>query len=261
MLLQFGNYRHALNECAVNIEQNGNFSPDRIYLGNTIRWTISGQLFADTPALLTAAGQALLAAYAPGTPQDATIFLDDGTTQSLYQLLNVGSIGGVRIIQGPSFPYESGAYTTFLPYAIILEAEYPNLGAEAGIIQWQETITIMGGQPRWVIRETLNGPPIRQQTHQQTKVSAVQTGSALGYFNWPNPPPPIWPNDFHADRSPWIRGAPQTMGFGIGQTYVQFPIFWNYEFESINQLAGLPHAKPSSIGPIAISPQQIGIQL
>lgn len=249
MIAQYGSYRHALNECAVSVENNAKFSPDLVYLGNVIRWTINGQIFADTPALLTPLGLALVQAYSIQA-QDAAIFLDDGTTLSLYTLANAGSLGGVRVIQGPSFPYsEDAVYTTFLPYTIVLEAEYPAIGAQSLILQWQETVTLMGGGPRWVLQETLNGPPIRQQVVEQTKYTANQSGSAVGYLRYPNAALPIWPQACHFDHIPVVKVTPRTVGNGSGIANTEFPIFWNYDYESADPLAGQPTQRPLAIFP------------
>src|SRR5690606_32239803 len=88
------------------------------------------------------------------------LFTDSGQPTS-HVISSVGTLGGIRVTQMPSYPRgDGGEYTTFRTFEIQLEADYPNLQAE--LVAFEEQISVTGtGGPRFTILETLTGPPVK----------------------------------------------------------------------------------------------------
>ncbi len=242
MLLAYRNYLHQIDETAVSIQRTSRLNRFGITISEIERWSLSGLLFGDSPALVTQAVAALETAY--DVNGGDLLLLDNNGTTVHRALRSFGSLGGVRVLSR-GYPIGTGAeYTTYRTYAITAEAEYPATVAESQILDWQETLIIGGGAPRWVIREPLNGDPIKQQTHQRTKYIATQSGQAVGMFAYPQPAAPIWPNDLHADRPILSYSDAPIVGVGVGRVATQWSVAWHYEFESVSPLNGLPTQRP-----------------
>jgi hypothetical protein len=242
MIIAYRGYLHEVDETAVSIQRTSKVNRFGITISETERWSLTGMLFGDTPTLVTAAVAALEGAY--DVEGGDLLLLDNNGTTVHRALTSFGSLGGVRVVSR-GYPIGTGAeYTTYRTYAIQAEVEYPATGVEAQILDWQETLTIGGGAPRWVIREPLNGDPIKQQTHQRTKYVATQSGHAVGRFAWPDPAPPIWLNDLHADRPMLTYSDAPIMGVGVGRVATEWSVAWHYEFEAVSQLNGKPTQRP-----------------
>jgi len=242
MYLKYGNYQHAANEASVVISKQQVFSEAGIVRGLRERWDIQGMLQAADQAALTAAIDALTAAYAIQA-QDVGFYLDNGQPTS-HRITSAATNGGVRVIAPPSFPRGQGAeYSTFRNYTIALEAEW--LDPQATLLAWQETIRFQGGGPRFAYLEPINGQPVKQLLKQATTFKATQSGDAVGYAAYPVPALPIWPDAEHTDRREIRYELPRRMGPPGNPTYTQFKVSWSYSFEDSGPLVGLPTAWPN----------------
>src|SRR5437762_1815169 len=76
MYLKYGNYQHAANEVSVVISKEGLFAEGGASRGLRERWNIQGRLQANNQAGLTAAIDALTAAYSVQA-QDVGFYLDN----------------------------------------------------------------------------------------------------------------------------------------------------------------------------------------
>lgn len=240
MIFSYGSYRHALYEAGLSVQRQTLFGPAQIERSTIERWTIQGLLQADTQDDLLAAIQAMMNAYAL-QGQDAVLYLPDGVTPTPHQLISSQTIGGVRVTQQPSFQqWRGGELGLYRSYTIALEAEIPNPDPAAQLLDWQETLTFVGGGPHFIYLPTLNGLPVRQQTQQFTTYKVSQTGRALGFMAWPIPPYPIWPTAEHQDQRMLSRSTPQQVGAGTGASAVQWEVSWGYQFEAALPLVGNP---------------------
>jgi hypothetical protein len=160
-------------------------------------------------------------------------------------MLNAGSLGGVRVIQGPSYPtgrgYEGG---TFRHYEVALEAEYPDAASFGMLLAFTESIQFMGGGPRIVWREATTGKPQKQVTAQYTTYRATQTGSAIGYRQKPSVPGPIWPQYLKEQFTYPDQRSPKRSGPPGAPLYTEYEISWHYSFEADVPLSGEPHKWP-----------------
>jgi hypothetical protein len=241
MYLKYGSYQHAAHEVSVTISKQGLFAEGGSSRGWRERWNIQGRLQAGDPAALTAAIDALTAAYGVQA-QDVGFFLDSGEPTS-HAIASARTNGGVRVVAPPSFPEGRGAeYSTFRNYTIVLEAEL--LDPSTALLSWTEVLTFKGGGPQFAFLEPINGAPQKQLLKQATTFRATQSGQAVGQFSYPTPAPPIWPAAEHADQRDVRLELPKRHGPPGNPTYTEFKITWSYSFEDAGPLVGLPSAWP-----------------
>lgn len=208
------------------------------------RIQISGVIVLDTSGLTATQAQAALrtainareAAYSVDG-QDFTFRHDDGSLSSHY-LSNSTALGGVRVIDR-NFPKgDQAEYASGRTFTVSLEADYPI--ADGELMSFQETLQITGtGGPRTEVIEVLNGPPQKQTVNQQTKVTAVQRGSAIGFTNYPFSfvPGPIAPADEKEDRRPIELVSPTAQN----GAFVNFGLKWTYFFEFTGPFTATPN--------------------
>jgi hypothetical protein len=210
----------------------------------TERWDISGMLFGDDVAALNTAIALLEASYS--ISGGSIYLLDNNAAETVHQLATSNTIGGVQIVQPPSFPEGRGAeFTTFRQYRISVEAMKPTGNPESAIISFNETLTFNGGGPRDVFHELRNGSPFKWRVSEQTVYTATQAGSAVGYGGYPFYPSPIWPDAEDQPSRQRSPGSPKTMGVGSTRRRVEFPISWSYRFHSAQALIGAPTMRPT----------------
>ena len=228
MFIQYGNYRHAGAEGSFVLSRDFSVGDSGFINGVTERWVITGRLEAPDRAQLTTELIALETAYSVNGLD--LIFLDvDGVTPTAHNLISANSITGTRITNFSYADSRNAEYSTFRHYSITVEADF-NLSPFgfplAETFQDSLTFTSTGG-PRFVVRTTLNGPPVRQQVAAFTPVQAVQTGSSTGRFSQPNPATPIYPIDEQVDR----RQVTRTQSRSEGRT--SFTTNWTYTYLAI----------------------------
>ena len=246
MQLKYGNYTHPDSEATVVISASAEIdSRNRVYQKRH-RWDIAGYLQASTQALLKVEIDSLVGAY--GLHGRDLIFYDNAGNV-FHSLLNVNTIGGVRVVNGVNFP-ESGENnaeaSTYRRYTMTVEADVSGGLAANTILEWQEVIDIQGGGPRDVFTELISGSPHKERVNDQTVYRATQTGSAVGWQAYPIPPSAIWPSsEMRSDRKGPSHGIPKLTGSGSGMTLTHYPIEWGYSFASAGPLTGLPNLPPN----------------
>jgi hypothetical protein len=241
MYLKYGNYQHAPGEASVVISKQALFTDAGIVRGTRERWDVQGQLQAADPAALSAAIEALVAAYSVQA-QDVGFFFDNAQPSS-HRIVSAATHGGVRVVVPPSFPQGRGAeYTTFRNYTLSLEAEWLDL--QSTLLSWHEAVSFQGGGPQFAFLQPIIGPPIKQLLRQATPYRATQSGSAVGQAGYPLPAAPIWPAAEHVDRRQIQYELPKRSGPPGGPSYSQFKVTWSYQFEDAGPLLGAPTPWP-----------------
>jgi hypothetical protein len=230
---RYGNYQHVLNEASLQVSRERLFNDRGQAYALRTRHLIRGELQGASQDDLTTKILALEAAYSV-QGGSAGLYQDDGTATA-HVLNSPSTVGGVRVVRGPSYPEGArGEYSTWRTYEIELEADFPNAGL--GILGWSETLVFSGGGPRFRFLPVINGPPQKQLVNQLTTFHATQEGSAVGRGAYPVPPAPLWPAHEHRDqRSIQYRNPKRT-----GNTLTSYDVSWRYVFESVTPLAGLP---------------------
>jgi len=243
MYLKYGTYQHALQEAAPAIKKQGlvNEAGELYAIKHT--WSITGKLMSTDHSTLLTDIASLEAAYT--TSGYDLYLLDDDASTVVASLTSSNTTGGTKIITPPSFPIaDGGELTTYRTYEIVIEGEVPINASRNPFVSWQETIEFTGtGGPRFVIIECINGPPVAQQVAQRTPVRVTQSGSAVGYEQYPSPPGPIWPQWEKQEERRIRPTSPRTTGTGANRSVQNFGIAWSYSFESPSALSGFPHAQ------------------
>lgn len=226
MIVKYGSFSFDDNETMVSA-----FRAVRIYnqrgLPAVIRrqMVIEGEIIAANTAAIDARVQQIRSAFAIDGAA-AGLYQSDGTPTQ-FQLPTAGSLGGVRIVEEPSFSLDDGRahYATGLPFRVVLEADYPEVGG-GGLVAYNETITRIGnGGPRRLTIELDNGVPAEQIVSTNTPVVILQSGEAVGFSAYPAFNTPILPAYVDLpDGYVTSAGAPQLSG----TVFINYPIRWQY---------------------------------
>jgi hypothetical protein len=243
VFFQYGTYRHASGEVTLAIALRPLFNKREERYADQVNFKIDGFQQAVSVTGLTVALALLENAYAFDY-KDAGLYNDDGTVLSpRHYLKNSQSIDGVRVIRGVEYPLGKGAeYSTYRYYSIELEAKIKRNNYNQ--LDFSETLNMSGGGPRFVLIETRNGPPKKQQTSEQTTFHATQSGSATGLYGYPTPPPPLFPGDEHINQRSIRKDSPKR----TAQNLFDWTIHWNYVFESADPLVSNPGVPPPNAG-------------
>lgn len=241
MFIKYGTYTHAADECAVVVTRTPRFNDGGQVVSTIERWDITGFIQAASQAALTTALTSLASAYAT-QGQDVTLLLNDGVTPTHHQILNSSTLGGVRVVQAPSFPDGRGAqYSTFRSYSITLEAEIPVSGSTSLLVFFEESLTFQGGGARFVYLQTLTGLPQKQTVADSTPYMASQQGRSVGYGSYPAASSPLWANSEHRDRRSIAYRSPKRSGPVGSAQYSEYETTWSYQFEDSAALSGSPN--------------------
>lgn len=109
--------------------------------------------------------------------------------------------------------------------------------AFTAVMSFTESLSVRGGFPFYVVLPAIAGENQRQLVYPQEPYKATQRGRAVGMYQYPTPPGPIFPQ--YLARSPEIdEVSPRRDGIW----FQGFEVSWAYEFESPSQaLVGLPN--------------------
>lgn len=178
--------------------------------------------------------------------RDLILVQDNGFASSV-RLINIASLTGVHIVDGPHFnEFMNGEFVNCRTVEFAAEAEFINAGYETAILSWQESMTVNGnGQPQIVWRFPVNATAIPQVVSPTSLITTVQAGRAVGHTAYPVVPVPIFGKKpkggvFRGDRSSVKKDSPRAYGRG----YIEYPISWNYVWESILPLDANPNRPP-----------------
>jgi len=226
MILNYGSYAHADAECSISITRESIKGDQGQPVGIRESWQIRGRKNASDQASLNTALIALEKAYGVNG-QDIYLSLNAGGS-SVHRITSDETVNGV-IVESLSYPNGTGAqFTTFRDYEITVSAELSNDqfgGSEGQTLNFSESIVYNGsGGPRYVVKETLGGPPVRQPLTQQTIQTVVQSGMAEAIRQYPQPSRPIRP-DYMPERYQVVN----TTRSGGGQT--RLVTRWSYTFQ------------------------------
>lgn len=244
MYFKYGSYQHDDNSVEFQHSIVAKLDSGGVPFGYTETYRLKGEIRAADQASLTTALEALKAAYA--IPFQDLILYDNSGSETTHALKNSNTLGGVRVIQPPSYPSSLGAeYSTFRTFEIMVAADTPlSTQGNSSVTDWQESLTFIGtGGPRHVWQTLLTGTPIRQQVSELTTIKAIQRGTATGYADYVPFPAPLYPIDVeHQEQRMYDRGTPQFKGSGVNRYY---PCSWTYVFEFNNPATGNPTGRPT----------------
>jgi len=245
MLPKLGTYEIPEGRCEMTRRDTPEFNDRKQVLSNTIRISCSATLAPSVPgqSAMDALVESLLEAVADFNAEgdaDFNVYLADGRSKSQLTLLSEGSLDGVRVVSHtPAESLKNAGYVTWLPFSFEVEATYPTADAANLFREWTETISYSSpDREDWLL--CIHGPHQKQQVRERPFYEATQSGSAIGYLQYPSAPAPIWGNAWiNRDERPG-RTAPKARGNG----YVDFGVSWQWRFKSDRPLLGSPNAQP-----------------
>lgn len=237
--IEYGSYVHAVGELEMSFRRSALMTDAQTPYAERIEIDLVGELIGTSVSDINSKVAALIAGYAYNG-YDFKVKDDSGTLLRL-SIASSGTLGGVRIIRPPSFPSnKDGAYATFMPYQISLQADVPVTNPETVLVSFQESLSFSGGGPVYEYLETRIGPPQRQRVTDQSVYMATQEGSAVGLYNIPTIPSPLWPANQVRQRAVNATGG-KLVGSGANRKYMFKGVRWRYEFKSATPLLGDPH--------------------
>lgn len=190
--------------------------------GIRIRTIIEGVSEAD----IKTQTQALLAKLEDGGT--LTLFQTDGATPTAHAFTNV------RWLRH-GFPNPTGPELATRRTVEIDAESFTDINVgEGGLTNFQETLVYSGGEERFAIQETIEGPPQRHRTAEQTVFWCMQRGSAISKNTWFLA--------FFARFEGARMEAPEVSfgSFRSGDGELRFTTRWSFRFGSATPLSGFP---------------------
>lgn len=245
MIFKYGSHTHTQGEVGLSVVKKALNTEAQTMRAHETTLSLNGMLVSQQANEASARAEiklkqaALEAAYALEN-QDAILYMPDGTTETHHAYRAANMTGGVRVIQPPSFMEPQGVEgLTLSKYQIVLQAivPIPTANLATALQSFQETVEFPPAGAKFGHLETKLGYPVKQQLRRRQIFRARQFGSAVGIYAYPSVPLPLWPFD-KVNQEPMVtRGHPRR----IGNDYVDYPISWQYDFESKFEMFGAPH--------------------
>lgn len=244
MQLQFGQYRFPIGQ----VEATPRMRTLRAQDGTPYEYqwsiTIKGELLAADPDAATATyllcQEAQRMRLALQNPNSDMVLIDNTGAPTDIALYRANSLGGVQVewVQYPDT--EPGALVTHRGFEFQAVAQYPATQVPNPLLEYEETVQITGNcGPQYVFQPSLVDLPTVVQTQANTTCRAIVSGRAVAYRGYPAIPPPLFggPGVFLLNPQQAVNtGAPRWNG----RMLTNFPVSWNYVFESVRPLSGLP---------------------
>lgn len=238
MIVQYGTYVHEAAHVHYAISSRREYGQTGKSMVKVEDWIITGNVRATNAAALKTAEEDVYDAYQL-SGLDLTIFYNDGTTESSNKIVSADTLNGVRPV---SFRWTGGGPQGSMmqqvnrrTFQVHVRAEFLDDEDAYAISHWHQSFSILStGGSDFVIQRALTGVTVKQTVATYTPYRAVQKGIAMGRITWPSFPTALFvsslkPEPFRQEYlTPKIYGANQNM---------QFPIIWEYHFESTTSMS------------------------
>ena len=159
--------------------------------------------------------------------QVLTLYQTDGTTPTAH------SVTVARLL-GINYPEPTGPELATRRTAEITFEAFENIGSDR-IVSFQESLAYSGGNERYVVIPTIEGPPKRFKVADETVFRCVQRGSSASRaLPYPFSPGPRFPN---------VQVETVDATFSTARTAdgeLRYITNWEYRFESPTRLTGKP---------------------
>ena len=231
--IRYGSYQFSPGLQTYRFAIRPGFSENFLRASHTYEVEIRGYLVvdhavtdADAPADLVRQIREFKAAFAIDG-QDFTARNSEG--EIIDSILSAEILGGLRVLEGPTFEEAGpGELVRKRTFRVLLGGEQvlttgPGGGGTPANVSRNQSISYEGdGGPRFVMVETMNTPPIKQQTNRFTKTRCTQSGSIVRRYSRPALPAPIHPADEKHDL--------RQVAF-VDRENDTYEVSWTYIFE------------------------------
>lgn len=247
LYLKYGNYRHALGTVRVEVANQRLENDAEMVWAWKQTWTVSGMVTTQlaTESAARADIKTKMAAIANAYLRDGRDLIllgPDGVTPSHHWLKSSATQSGIKVEQPPSWTQPGpGELVTVARFNIVLSGIIRNNGVRSTLKSFNETLQFSPAGAKRGLQETLIGLPDEQLLRRHQIWRCTQQGSAVGLFARPDIPPPLWPSE-QTDAVPMTTlGTPRRVSTDNGDSWVDWPISWTYQFESRFRMTGQPH--------------------
>ena len=226
MQLKYNSY--AFNSHTTTLPISRTFEHDQrgVAVRERQEWNVKTVITGTSQSDLTTKIIALTGAMVDG---GSLIFYRDDTGLSAHYLYNVK-------IQSINFPTSDGVEYATQRTVEIRFSGTKIIGESNQVIRFNESVSTTGtGGGRFVMKETIEGKPVRQQVAQYTLCTATQSGSATS-LAVPAPPAPLWQELEHVDQRR-VDYTSNTQEDGS----VEHSVSWSYSFSSDTAFNGSPN--------------------
>lgn len=240
MNLTYGAYQHAGKTVTPRIESEVLETPRGQTYAIRQTVTVEGTLVGDDAEDVAEQVEELIAAYATPGQDLLWTFPDDSGVPELT-LRNSACVGGVRVIQPPSFVAGEGPeYSNYRKYVLTVQGDVRLTGASFPTIwEYSQTLSRVGTTgPVVVFQPTKYTRPLPVRTRAFSLQTVTQTGTIAGTLGYLLPATPIWPAALkHESATVSEDAAPRQWINGVGVGWARS---WTYTFESATPLPGAP---------------------
>ncbi len=246
MILALGSYRYQPFGAGIIIQRQTEFNESDEPFQTRSQINVMTRLLntARNPTrdTMNALVEAFEAAHDPAdTSKDLVLYQPDGTTETAHAWYADDCIGGVRIVGGPSYPEYAGAEgINYRTIQVQFEAIKQLLDEQNALRDFTETITVSGGGPVFGHLQPKRGRAIKQELSEFSVCRATQRGSAVGIYQYPFPPDPIWPDAMVNPPGEVTYSSARRSG----EDLTDFMVSWSYEYEHNDRLGGRPNQWP-----------------
>lgn len=150
--------------------------------------------------------------------------LDENGAATSVRLLSKGAEFPGVVVTSFDFPEPgNGDMVTGRAFTFTAEATYP--AGKSNVISYSEAVDTQGtGGPKINWQQSFNGSPLPVRLYPVTMTTVVQSGQAVGYYDYPNIPSLVLPEAYLDSEVPAVRrSSPKING-------TEFPIAWRYVF-------------------------------
>jgi hypothetical protein len=246
MLLKYGGYSFQLHGAGLTVDKQAELNEANEPVRTVSRINVMMRLLNTASSPTRATMDALVRAFESAhlrSGHDLVLYQPDGTTETAHAWRSANCIGGVRIVGGPSYPeYQGAEGINYRTVQVQFEAITALADARSALRSFTETITISGGGPVFGHLVPKQGRPIKQLLSEASVCRATQRGAAVGLYQYPFPPGPIWPEA--------LVNPPGEISYSsarrIGTDSTDFAASWSYEYEHGERLFGGPNQWPNT---------------
>lgn len=220
-VFRYGSYDHTDNEVnLVSMTKHCNYSPHLRCVSKTVRMVAIGHICEGTYATLLTKIQAIYDAYKYNNATSVGVV---GTPHFIY---DNQTIDGIRVLD-VDFPTGApGELANGRTYRIIIEATLPAIEDE--IVFYTASLAHIGtGGSRFVMIPNRFGVPVQAFIAQNTPMTIIQSGYAIGLDGFVPPPAPHWGTLELLDERKIIYTSPRRR---YRHGFWEYGTSWSYTF-------------------------------